>query len=72
MLYIIKNKFINYCKEKIAILLYIVGIKPNSTKFIDEKTIKYGYGQCYTFGYFEYNLPEKYINKNKIYSAVAE
>lgn len=59
----IDSKHIEFFKEIIAILLFKLGFKPKVTKFIDEYTFMYGYGKCESIGYFEYNLPHKYLPK---------
>ena len=50
-------------KEIIAICIYKCGIRPYVTTFIDGKTLMYGYGKMNDNGWFEYNLPAKYIEK---------
>lgn len=48
-------------KTFIAILLFKIGVKPRATMFIDEVTVTYGYGKCYSFGAFKFPLPSKYV-----------
>jgi hypothetical protein len=61
-------------KELIAICIYIFGrkplmyfnidrLRPYVTTFIDGEILMYGYGEMNTNGWFEYNLPSKYIEK---------
>lgn len=53
-------------RRLLAIILYKLGVKYSSTMFIDGKTVMHGYGKCYEVGYFQFDLPEKYIkNKHK-------
>ena len=46
-----------------AILLYKIGVKPSCSTFIDEETITVGYGKLDSVGYFQYDLPRKYVHK---------
>ena len=44
--------------EKVAMLLYIIGIKPNVTQFIDEETISMGYGKMIDdSGIWKFQIP---------------
>jgi hypothetical protein len=50
-------------KTIIAILLYKIGIRPNVSTLIDEKTTTYGYGNLDELGIWEYDLPSKYVRR---------
>lgn len=62
-LHFVNHQFSDLWKEKVAICLYKIGVKPSATMFIDEVTVMYGYGKCHNVGVFEYNLPSKYVTK---------
>lgn len=45
----------------IALLKYIIGVKYQTSTFIDEDTITMGYGKLDSIGEFQYPLPNKII-----------
>jgi len=54
-LYVVRS----YC----AVAMYNIGKKPACSTFIDEISITAWYGKLNNAGYFQYNLPKRYIKK---------
>ena len=51
-------------KTVIAIVMYWIGFKPKISTFIDEETVTYGYGQLYSMGDWEYEIPHRFLKKD--------
>ena len=55
ILYVVRS----YC----AVAMYSIGKKPACSTFIDEVSITAGYGRLNAVGYFQYDLPKRYVRK---------
>lgn len=52
-------------REEKAIEMYLSGIPPMVSTFIDEETLTYGYGKLSSLGEWEYEIPHRVLKNNE-------